>query len=96
MHGIAHTAPEGREESRPPSSALEPAEAQLVVGTHALIVRPSRVRAARLVAIDEQHRFGVLQPRADGQGRSQATRRTVLVLTATPIPRTLLLTLYGT
>jgi len=71
-------------------------EAQLVVGTHALI--EDNVLFARLgfVAIDEQHRFGVLQrkklmDKAASRGRSPH----VLVLTATPIPRTLSLTLYG-
>jgi ATP-dependent DNA helicase RecG len=71
-------------------------EAQLVVGTHALI--EDNVAFARLgfVAIDEQHRFGVLQrkklmDKAAAHGHSPH----VLVLTATPIPRTLSLTLYG-
>src|SRR5579863_7300619 len=71
-------------------------EAQLVVGTHALI--EDNVAFARLgfVAIDEQHRFGVLQrkklmDKAATHGHSPH----VLVLTATPIPRTLSLTLYG-
>lgn len=71
-------------------------EAQLVVGTHALI--EENVEFARLgfVAIDEQHRFGVLQrkklmDKADAHGHAPH----VLVLTATPIPRTLSLTLYG-
>ena len=81
------------------SAALEriqSGEAQLAIGTHALI--EENVQFARLgfVAIDEQHRFGVLQrkrlmDKAAVHGRSPH----VLVLTATPIPRTLSLTLYG-
>ena len=70
--------------------------AQLVVGTHALV--EDNVAFARLgfVAIDEQHRFGVMQrkklmDKAAAHGHSPH----VLVLTATPIPRTLSLTLYG-
>jgi ATP-dependent DNA helicase RecG len=71
-------------------------EAQLVVGTHALI--EENVEFARLgfVAIDEQHRFGVLQrKRLMDKATSHGHAPHVLVLTATPIPRTLSLTLYG-
>jgi ATP-dependent DNA helicase RecG len=71
-------------------------EAQLVIGTHALI--EDNVEFARLgfVAIDEQHRFGVLQrKRLMDKAASQGRAPHVLVLTATPIPRTLSLTLYG-
>ena len=71
-------------------------EAQLVVGTHALI--EENVQFARLgfVTIDEQHRFGVLQrKRLMDKAASQGHAPHVLVLTATPIPRTLSLTLYG-
>jgi ATP-dependent DNA helicase RecG len=71
-------------------------EAQLVVGTHALI--EDKVEFARLgfVAIDEQHRFGVLQrKRLMDKAASHGHASHVLVLTATPIPRTLSLTLYG-
>jgi ATP-dependent DNA helicase RecG len=71
-------------------------EAQLVIGTHALI--EDKVEFARLgfVAIDEQHRFGVLQrKRLMDKAASHGHAPHVLVLTATPIPRTLSLTLYG-
>jgi len=71
-------------------------EAKLVVGTHALI--EDNVEFARLgfVVIDEQHRFGVLQrKRLMDKAASQGRAPHVLVLTATPIPRTLSLTLYG-
>src|SRR6266851_3374623 len=71
-------------------------EAQLVIGTHALI--EDNVEFARLgfVAIDEQHRFGVLQrKRLMDKAASHGHAPHVLVLTATPIPRTLSLTLYG-
>ena len=71
-------------------------EAQLVIGTHALI--EENVEFARLcfVAVDEQHRFGVLQrKRLMDKAASHAHAPHVLVLTATPIPRTLSLTLYG-
>jgi ATP-dependent DNA helicase RecG len=71
-------------------------EAQLVIGTHALI--EDNVEFARLgfVAIDEQHRFGVLQrKRLMDKAAAHGHAPHVLVLTATPIPRTLSLTLYG-
>jgi len=75
---------------------IQSGEAQLVVGTHALI--EENVAFARLgfVAIDEQHRFGVLQrKRLMDKAASHGHAPHVLVLTATPIPRTLSLTLYG-
>src|SRR5437870_6404312 len=71
-------------------------EAQLVIGTHTLI--EENVAFARLgfLAIDEQHRFGVLQrKRLMDKAASHGHAPHVLVLTATPIPRTLSLTLYG-
>ena len=71
-------------------------EARLVIGTHALI--EGEVEFARLgfVAIDEQHRFGVLQrKRLMDKAAKTGFAPHVLVLTATPIPRTLSLTLYG-
>ncbi len=71
---------------------VQSGEAQLVVGTHALIEDPVEFAKLGLVVIDEQHRFGVLQrKRLSEKGASPD----VLVMTATPIPRTLSLTLYG-
>jgi ATP-dependent DNA helicase RecG len=65
---------------------------QLVVGTHALVQEAVAFARLGLVVVDEQHRFGVMQ-------RAVLTRKgwnpDVLVMTATPIPRTLALTLYG-
>jgi ATP-dependent DNA helicase RecG len=66
--------------------------ADLVVGTHALIEEDVSFARLGLVVVDEQHRFGVAQRAAlRGKGR----RPDVLVMTATPIPRTLALSLYG-
>src|SRR5579864_6473406 len=71
---------------------VESGAAQFVVGTHALIENPVQFKRLGLVIVDEQHRFGVLQrKRLIEKGVSPH----VLVMTATPIPRTLALTLYG-
>ena len=64
----------------------------MVVGTHALIEEAVGFRELGLVIIDEQHRFGVLQRAAL---RAKGLHPDVLVMTATPIPRTLALTAYG-
>ena len=64
----------------------------LVVGTHALVEDPVGFRELGLVIIDEQHRFGVMQR---ASLRSKGQHPDVLVMTATPIPRTLALTTYG-
>ncbi len=64
----------------------------ILVGTHALVEEEVRFRALRLAVIDEQHRFGVAQR---ARLRSKGERPDVLVMTATPIPRTLALTVYG-
>jgi ATP-dependent DNA helicase RecG len=79
-------------------------EAQLVIGTHALIEEKVEFARLGLVVVDEQHRFGVLQrfklmKKPDQAGAKQAESDVldpdVLVMTATPIPRTLALSLYG-
>src|SRR2546422_8895959 len=64
----------------------------LVVGTHALVQGDVRFKQLGLVVIDEQHRFGVMQR---ATLRSKGLHPDVLVMTATPIPRTLALTVYG-
>src|ERR1043166_8527166 len=64
----------------------------LVVGTHALVQGDVAFKQLGLVIIDEQHRFGVLQR---ATLREKGLHPDVLVMTATPIPRTLALTLYG-
>jgi ATP-dependent DNA helicase RecG len=67
------------------------ADAQIVVGTHALIQEGVDLSDLAVAVVDEQHRFGVEQRRALVEGRTPH----VLHMTATPIPRTLALTLYG-
>jgi ATP-dependent DNA helicase RecG len=76
-------------------------DAQLVIGTHALLEEKVEFAKPGLVIVDEQHRFGVLQrlklmkKSGDGSADKNPAEPDVLVMTATPIPRTLALTLYG-
>ena len=73
-------------------SALESGQAAVAIGTHALIQEDVSFHNLGLVVIDEQHRFGVEQRDAL---RQKGYHPHMLVMTATPIPRTLALTLYG-
>ncbi len=72
--------------------ALASGEIQVVVGTHALLEDPIAFRHLALAVIDEQHRFGVEQRAAL---RAKGDNPNLLVMTATPIPRSLALTLFG-
>ncbi|HXY06783.1 MAG TPA: ATP-dependent DNA helicase RecG [Terriglobales bacterium] len=81
---------------------LAQGNAQLVIGTHALIEQSVEFHNLGLVIVDEQHRFGVLQrsrlmkkSKEPGGPDMRLREPDVLVMTATPIPRTLALTLYG-
>ncbi|WP_314620443.1 ATP-dependent DNA helicase RecG [uncultured Selenomonas sp.] len=74
-------------------AAIEAHEVDIVIGTHALIQETVTFAALGLVVTDEQHRFGVEQ-RAALEKRAQLTPD-MLVMTATPIPRTMTLTVYG-
>lgn len=69
-----------------------PTGPRIVIGTHALLFSPETVGSPALVVIDEQHKFGVKQRAKLSAGDH---RPHVLVMSATPIPRTLALTLYG-
>jgi ATP-dependent DNA helicase RecG len=76
--------------------SIQSGEAQLVIGTHALIEDNVEFHKLGFVTIDEQHRFGVLQrKKLMDKAVKPGNAPHVLVLTATPIPRTLSLTLYG-
>ena len=75
--------------------ALAAGEIDLVVGTHALIQESVNFRALAFAVIDEQHRFGVAQRAALAKKAAYGNAPHTLVMTATPIPRTLALTLYG-
>lgn len=67
----------------------------IVVGTHAVIQKDVRFNDLAYAVIDEQHRFGVQQRALIREGATEGKLPHVLVMTATPIPRTLALTLYG-
>ncbi|MDR2392692.1 MAG: ATP-dependent DNA helicase RecG [Treponema sp.] len=71
---------------------LSAGEIDLVVGTHALFSKEVQYKNLRLVVIDEQHRFGVLQRQAI---MSKGAHPDLLMMSATPIPRTLALTIFG-
>jgi ATP-dependent DNA helicase RecG len=73
---------------------LEAGKLQILVGTHALIEDVVNFQNLGLVVIDEQHRFGVAQ-RAKLWQKNELIPPHVLVMTATPIPRTLAMTVYG-
>jgi ATP-dependent DNA helicase RecG len=88
---LLSAAVKGRER-REALEAISAGAAQIVVGTHALIQEGVAFRSLGLAVVDEQHRFGVLQ-REDLRRKGYDVD--VLVMTATPIPRTLALTAYG-
>ena len=71
---------------------IESGQANIVIGTHALIQKGVRFAQLGLAVIDEQHKFGVLQRKTL---LDKGYHPDVLVLTATPIPRTLAMTVYG-
>src|SRR5712692_10588221 len=73
-------------------AALAAGDTACVVGTHALVQEGVEFRRLGLVVVDEQHRFGVEQR---ARLRSKGEHPDLLVMTATPIPRTLALTIYG-
>jgi ATP-dependent DNA helicase RecG len=86
----------GTRERRDALRRIEDGSAQIVVGTHALIQEAVAFRKLGLAIIDEQHRFGVRQRLAlSGAGDEGAAGPDVMIMSATPIPRSLALTLYG-
>ncbi len=89
-------------ERRDALEAIRHGGAQLIVGTHALIQQGVDFHRLGLAVVDEQHRFGVMQrsalrqPERSGDGVVEAASSAhLLVMTATPIPRSLALTVYG-
>ncbi len=86
---VGDTPEKEKEEIR---AGLASGEIKIVIGTHALIEDPVTFADLQFVVVDEQHRFGVEQRAAL---RAKGTNPHLLVMTATPIPRSLALTLYG-
>ena len=82
----------GAGERREASAALADGSARVAVGTHALIQEGVEFHRLGLVVVDEQHRFGVRQRMVLAD---RATRPDVLVMSATPIPRSMAMALYG-
>ncbi len=74
-------------------TGLQSGQLQILIGTHALLEDPVKFNNLGIVIIDEQHRFGVAQRARLWKKNEQPPH--VLVMTATPIPRTLAMTLYG-
>lgn len=78
--------------------AVRNGEADLIVGTHALIQKDVEFKKLGLAIIDEQHRFGVVQRgvlKKKGFGTERGLSPDILIMTATPIPRTLSMTVFG-
>jgi ATP-dependent DNA helicase RecG len=82
----------GAAERRLADTRLASTEPVLAIGTHALVTQRTRFARLGLAIVDEQHRFGVEQRAALG---AKGERPDVLLMSATPIPRSLALTLYG-
>ncbi len=89
------TGSQSRAESEATLKALAQGEIDLLIGTHALIQENVVFASLALAIVDEQHRFGVLQRAVLGERAESEESPHVLVMTATPIPRTLALTVYG-
>lgn len=93
--GVTHVTLTGRDKGKTREAILQQIEngsAQIIIGTHALFQESVAFHDLGLAVVDEQHRFGVHQ-RIQLSSKSKGTD--VLVMTATPIPRTLTLTSYG-
>jgi ATP-dependent DNA helicase RecG len=82
----------GAKARREADAKLTSGEPLIAIGTHALVQQRTTFKRLGFVAVDEQHRFGVEQRKALG---AKGERPDVLLLSATPIPRSLALTLYG-
>jgi ATP-dependent DNA helicase RecG len=87
---LAGSTPEAEKEAI--RQGLADGSIKLVIGTHAVIEAPVQFKDLQFIVIDEQHRFGVEQRK---ELRSKGTNPHLLVMTATPIPRSLALTVFG-
>ncbi len=82
----------GQKKKREVYQRIAQGESQIIIGTHALIEQGVKFSNLALAVIDEQHKFGVMQR---ARLRKKGENLDILVMTATPIPRTLTLTVYG-
>jgi ATP-dependent DNA helicase RecG len=82
----------GQKKKREVYQRIVRGESQIIIGTHALIEQGVKFSNLALAVIDEQHKFGVMQR---AKLRKKGENLDILVMTATPIPRTLTLTVYG-
>lgn len=82
----------GQKKKREVYQRIAQGESQIIIGTHALIEQGVKFSNLALAIIDEQHKFGVMQR---ARLRKKGENLDILVMTATPIPRTLTLTVYG-
>jgi ATP-dependent DNA helicase RecG len=87
---LVGSTPEAEKESI--RQGLQDGSVKIIIGTHAVIEEPVHFKDLQFVVIDEQHRFGVGQRK---ELRSKGTNPHLLVMTATPIPRSLALTVFG-
>jgi ATP-dependent DNA helicase RecG len=76
-------------------ASIQAGEIDLVIGTHALIQKDVEFNALGLAVIDEQHRFGVMQRAALKRKGAKSLSPDILIMTATPIPRTMSMTVFG-
>lgn len=83
-----------KRDRKPLHEKLQSGELKILIGTHALVEEEVKFKRLGLAIIDEQHRFGVAQ-RSKLWQKNENVYPHVLVMTATPIPRTLAMTLYG-
>ena len=95
VRAVLLTGSAGARKRREALAAIRNGSAGLVVGTHALIQDEVEFQRLGLAVVDEQHRFGVEQRSALRGGPDGATAPHLLVMTATPIPRSLALSAYG-
>lgn len=98
INAVLLTGSAGKAAKKEMYGAVASGEAQLVIGTHALIQKEVEFKRLALAVIDEQHRFGVVQRgvlKKKGFNSKKGTSPDVLIMTATPIPRTLSMTVFG-